>query len=87
MKLIIGGSSGFVGTELVRQALTNPAITSIIGVSRRHTPVPPGSTDDSGKLKAVPCENFEIYSDSFENELKDADACIWYTLTLALLLQ
>ncbi|ROV96504.1 hypothetical protein VMCG_07781 [Cytospora schulzeri] len=77
MKLIIGGSSGFVGTELVRQALTNSAITSIIGVSRRETPIPPGSTDDSGKLKSVVCDNFESYSGSLKKELEDADACIW----------
>ena len=78
MKLVIGGSSGFVGTEVVRQALSNPAITSIIGVSRRETPVPPGSTDASGKLKSVICEDFESYSASIKKDLEDADACIWY---------
>lgn len=77
MKLIIGGSSGFAGTELDRQALLNPAITSIVGVSRRETPVPPGVTDDSGKLKSVVCDNFESYSSSLEKDLEDADACIW----------
>lgn len=77
MRLIIGGSSGFVGTELVRQALVNPAITSIIGVSRRETPVPPGITDESGKFKSVVCDNFESYSSSLKKELEDADACIW----------
>ncbi|KUI52602.1 hypothetical protein VP1G_00065 [Cytospora mali] len=77
MKLVIGGSSGFVGTELVRQALNNPAITSIVGISRRKTPVPPGSTDDSGKLKSVTCDNFDSYSDTLKKELEDTDACIW----------
>lgn len=78
MKLIIGGSSGFVGTELVRQALTNPAITSIIGVSRRETTVPAGSTDIAGKLKSVVCDDFESYSTSLKEDLEDTDACIWY---------
>ncbi|KUI71434.1 hypothetical protein VM1G_07009 [Cytospora mali] len=77
MKLVIGGSSGFVGTELVRQALSNPTITSIIGISRRETPVPPGATDDCGKLKSVICDNFDSYSDSLKKELEDTDACIW----------
>lgn len=77
MKLMIGGSSGFVGTELVRQALVNPAITSIIGVSRRETLVPLGITDESGKFKSVVCDNFESYSSSLKKELEGADACIW----------
>ncbi|RYP89866.1 hypothetical protein DL770_004018 [Monosporascus sp. CRB-9-2] len=77
MKLVIGGSTGFVGTELVRQALSHPAITSIVGISRRETPVPPGSIDDGAKLKSVVCENFESYPDHVKKELENADACIW----------
>ncbi|KAK9780018.1 putative NAD(P)-binding domain-containing protein [Seiridium cardinale] len=77
MKLVIGGSSGFVGAELVRQALTNPAITSIIGLSRRETPVLAGSADNAGKLKSIVCEDFGSYSDDIKKELEDADACIW----------
>lgn len=77
MKLIIGGSSGFVSTELIRQALANPAITSIIGLSRRDTALPPGSSDTTGKFKSVVCEDFENYSDAVCKELENADACIW----------
>ncbi|KAL1878151.1 hypothetical protein Daus18300_002067 [Diaporthe australafricana] len=76
MKLVIGGSSGFVGTELVRQALSNPAITSVIGLSRRETPAPP-SAADAAKLKSVICDDFENYSDSVKKELEDVDAFIW----------
>jgi hypothetical protein len=77
MKLVIGGSSGFVGTELVRQALDNPAITSIVGISRRETPVPEGSVDNAGKLKSIVCDDFTRYPDSLKKELEDVDACIW----------
>ncbi|KAI0379488.1 hypothetical protein F5Y04DRAFT_129802 [Hypomontagnella monticulosa] len=73
MKLVIGGSTGFVGTELISQALSDPAITSIIALSRRETPTPPGST----KLKSIACDNFESYPDNVREELKDVDACIW----------
>lgn len=76
MKIVIGGSSGFVGTELIRQALSNPAITSIVGLSRRETSLPP-STAGAEKLKSVVCDNFESYSDSVKRELHDVDACIW----------
>jgi hypothetical protein len=76
MKLVIGGSTGFVGAELIRQGLENPAITSIVALGRRETPHPPEAT----KLRSVVCDNFESYSDSVKKELEDADACIWYGL-------
>lgn len=78
MKLVIAGSSGFVGAELVRQALLNPAITSIVGLSRRETPVPSELSDaNAAKLKSVVCDDFDNYSDSVKKELKDVDAFIW----------
>lgn len=76
MKIVIGGSSGFVGTELVRQALANPAITSIIGLSRRETTLPP-FTAGADKLKSIVCDDFENYSDDIKKELHDVEACIW----------
>jgi hypothetical protein len=33
MKLIVAGSTGFVATEVIRQALSNPVITSIAGLA------------------------------------------------------
>lgn len=78
MKFIIGGSTGFVGAELVRQALLHPAITSVVGLSRRETPIPPGIDGESAsRLKSVACDDFEKYPDAVMSELQDADACIW----------
>ncbi|KAL9620131.1 MAG: hypothetical protein Q9160_005337 [Pyrenula sp. 1 TL-2023] len=81
MKLVIGGSSGFVGTELVRQALSNPAITNIVGVSRRETPIPAASAGHLEKLTFVVSDDFNSYSDSLKKELENADACIWTIAT------
>ncbi|OBT92244.1 hypothetical protein VE01_09975 [Pseudogymnoascus verrucosus] len=79
MKLIVAGSTGFVGTEIVRQALSHPAITSVVGLARRPTPTPhnadPGM--DTTKLKSVVCEDFMNYTDDVKQELAGADACIW----------
>jgi hypothetical protein len=86
MKLVIGGSTGFVATELLRQGLENPAITSIVALSRRETPVPPEvGPAAAAKLKSVVVKDFENYSDSVKNELQDADAAIWYKPPLVLL--
>lgn len=76
MKLVIAGSSGFVGAELVRQALSNPAITSVVGLSRRETIVPSSDTN-AAKLQSIVCDDFENYSDSVKKELEDVDAFIW----------
>jgi nucleoside-diphosphate-sugar epimerase len=80
MKLIIAGSTGFVGTEIIRQAVSNPAITSIMALARRVTAVPenvkPGA--DEAKLKSVVCEDFGNYPQTVKEQLAGADACIWY---------
>lgn len=76
MKLIIAGSTGYVATELIKQALSNPAITSVIALARRITPVPQTETDTS-KLKSVVCDDFMNYSEDVKRELEGAHACIW----------
>lgn len=78
MKVVIGGSSGFVGTELVRQALANSFVTSVVGLSRRETTLPP-STAGADKFKSIVCDNFDNYSNDILKELHDVDACIWYS--------
>lgn len=80
MKLIIAGATGFVGTEVVRQALLHPAVTSVVALGRRATPVPANIGPDANvsKLKSTICDDFENYSESVKADLAGADACIWY---------
>jgi nucleoside-diphosphate-sugar epimerase len=79
MKIIVAGSTGFVGTELIRQALSNPAITSIAALARRKTEIPKnaGPKADESKLHSVICDDFTNYSEQAKKDLSDADACIW----------
>lgn len=80
MKLIVAGSTGFVGTEVIRQALSNAAITSIIALGRHPVPAPQnaGPTADVSKLKSVVLDDFgQEYPDGVKKELSGADACIW----------
>ncbi|OKL59731.1 hypothetical protein UA08_05038 [Talaromyces atroroseus] len=79
MKLIVAGSTGFVGSEVIRQAVSIPSITSIVALARRPTPVPQnaGPRADVSKLKSAVCEDFENYPESLRQELAGADACIW----------
>ena len=79
MKLIVGGSTGYVATDIIRRALSHPAVTSIVAIGRREADAPskllPGA--DASKLKSVVCDDFMNYSDSLKQELAGADACIW----------
>jgi hypothetical protein len=78
MKLILAGSTGFVATEILRQAIHNPAITSIIAIARRETVLDDGA--DTTKLKSVICDDFGNYSEEIKKEIAGADACIWYVV-------
>lgn len=77
MKLIIGGATGFVGKEILRQALCNAVITSIVTIGRR--PVSSEDLDErfKAKLTDIVLEDLTQYSDSVLKQLADADACIW----------
>ncbi len=74
MKLILGGSSGFVGNETLIQALANPEIASIIALTRK--PLPESIVSDS-KLKVVIIRDFTSYTPEVLAQLEGADACIW----------
>jgi hypothetical protein len=80
MKLIVTGATGFVGGEVVRLALRNPAVKSIIALVRRPVSTPPdaGAGGDASKLQYVILEDWKSpYPDSVKEHIKGADACIW----------
>jgi nucleoside-diphosphate-sugar epimerase len=75
MRYIITGTSGFIGTEILAQALLNPLITSLLILSRR--PLPAISSLDS-RIKVVVLENFLSYPDALKSELTGVKAVLWY---------
>jgi uncharacterized protein YbjT (DUF2867 family) len=81
MKLIVTGATGFVGTEVIRQALRNPAVTSVVAIARRAVPTPDnaGPSADTSKLQSVVLEDWTSpYPESVKEHMKGADACIWF---------
>lgn len=79
MKLIVVGASGFVATEIIRQSLSIPEITSVLAVARRPVSAPSNLKQgaDVAKLHSVVIESYGSYPDAVMMQLAGADACIW----------
>ncbi|CAJ0547407.1 Ff.00g041610.m01.CDS01 [Fusarium sp. VM40] len=79
MKLVIGGSTGYLGAEVVHQALNHPLITSVVALARRETHIPKGVDPQiaQSKFKSLTCSDFKDYPQDVRAEISDADACIW----------
>ena len=80
MKLIIAGGTGFVATEIIRQSLSIPKITSVITIARRPVSAPSNLQPhaDPSKLRSVVVKDYGSYPDEVTEQLAGADACIWY---------
>jgi uncharacterized protein YbjT (DUF2867 family) len=74
MKIILAGSTGGIGSEVLQQCLQHPSITSIVALSRRPLPAPIASNP---KLNVIIMEDFTSYSDSVLRQLDGAQACVW----------
>lgn len=75
MKVILTGSTGFIGREVLEQCLQNTRITSVIALSRRELS---SALTNNPKLKVLIMEDFLSYPPSVLQEIRDAEACIWY---------
>jgi hypothetical protein len=81
MKLVVAGPTGFIATEIIAQALSHPAITSVVALGRRAPPEPQhlGPGADASKLESVLLQDFDKeYPEDVKRELAGVDAVIWY---------
>ena len=73
MKVVLSGSTGYIGGEVLTQCLNHPSITSVLILTRRN----PGDVARSPKAKVIIVKDFTSYDEPTINELKTADAAIW----------
>lgn len=73
MKVIIAGSTGYIGREVLAFCLKHPAITAIIVLTRRQS----NNGSAHPKVNTVLVDDFTAYDESALTELKTADAAIW----------
>lgn len=74
MKLIVSGATGLVASEVLRQAILLPEITTIIALARKPVELTGPGAD---KVKNVTVKNYDEYPDDVKKQLAGADACIW----------
>ncbi len=73
MKVVLSGSTGFIGGEILTQCLNHPSITSVLVLTRRDS----GGLAENPKTKVIIVKDFISYDELTINELKTADAAIW----------
>ncbi|KAJ9659238.1 hypothetical protein H2198_003242 [Neophaeococcomyces mojaviensis] len=73
MKVVLSGSTGYIGSEVLTQCLDHPSITSVLVLTRRD----PGELAKNPKAKVIIVKDFTSYDEPTVNELKTADAAIW----------
>jgi nucleoside-diphosphate-sugar epimerase len=71
MKVIVTGSTGYIGREILLQCLSCSLITSVVAISRRN----PGIVH--AKLSIVLHDNFSCYPSTILSQIQDAQACIY----------
>jgi dTDP-4-dehydrorhamnose reductase len=77
MKLIIVGATGLVATELIRQSLAMPEITSVVAVARKAVKLDDENAVHKAKFKSLLITDYEEYPDTLKAEFAGAAACIW----------
>ncbi|KAL7916748.1 hypothetical protein GGI35DRAFT_485892 [Trichoderma velutinum] len=74
MKIVLAGSSGFIGQEVLEQCIRNPAVSSIVALSRRQLK-DPYATDP--KVQVIIVDDYLSYTSSTLQATDGARACIW----------
>lgn len=71
MKVILTGSTGFIGSAVLQRCIAHPSITSIVALTRRELPI------TNPKLQTVILKDFLTYDATTLHHLEGAEACIW----------
>ncbi|KAH8081438.1 hypothetical protein HD553DRAFT_315553 [Filobasidium floriforme] len=73
MKVIVTGTTGYIGQQVLARCVVDPRITSIIALSRR--PLPQYDHEPRVTVQIVP--DFAHFDDDMIQTWKSAGACLW----------
>ncbi len=75
MKIVITGSTGMVGSALIKDSIANPRITHAFVLTRKPLPAELAKSD---KITAIQHEDFSSYPPELLSQLDGVEACLWY---------
>lgn len=76
MKIIVTGSTGTVGSAVLQRCIDHPDVTSVVALTRRSLDI------SDPKLNNIIHKDFLNYDKEVLDQLKGAEACIWYYIHL-----
>ena len=71
MKIILTGSTGLIGSGVLKRCIAHPSITSIVALTRRPLEV------KDAKLNNIIHKDFMKYEKDVIDQMKGAEACVW----------
>jgi hypothetical protein len=74
-KIILTGATGLVGSQVLKAAIADHRITSIVILSRRALPNP--TLSENAKVTVLIHKDFEVYPPELVEQLRGAEAVIW----------
>ena len=78
MKLLLIGHAGSLGSTILRQCLSDRAITSLIILTL--LPLTPQIATSDERIKVIIVDSFTVYDGDVLQELEGAVGCLWYTV-------
>lgn len=75
MSLLLTGSTGYIGSEILSQALSNPLIASLVLLTRR--PIPDLNLEENPKVRVVVMSDFGVYDEALVREIEGAEGVLW----------
>ncbi|KAF5344478.1 hypothetical protein D9758_014141 [Tetrapyrgos nigripes] len=78
MRLLLAGATGAAGSQILKDAVSDPSISSITVLSRRTLPDWLTSTiPENNKTTTIVVNDFTSYSPDLPPQFASHDACIW----------
>jgi uncharacterized protein YbjT (DUF2867 family) len=73
MKVIVTGTTGYIGQQVLARCVVDPRITSVVALSRRPLP----QYDHEPKVIVQIVSDFAQFDDDSIQTWKSAGACLW----------
>lgn len=75
MKVIVAGSTGLVGSALVRQCIASDKVSHVFALTRKPLP---DAVAKNPKVSVILHDDFSTYPPTLLAQLAGAEGCLWW---------